>query len=127
MRDSRNEEIRRRKRIVTGTLRPLLPYVKGVSKALRQVFHCHGVVMAMKPHLTLKRMLVHSKDKRTPQKNAGVVYQVPCKDCPCEYTGETERRYGVREKEHQRDMRSSGREIFRGGKVHTGKKEELGH
>ena len=35
-----------------------------------------------------------------------MVYQVPCKDCPCVYTGDTERRYGVREKEHQRDVRS---------------------
>ena len=60
----------------------------------------------MKPHLTFKRMLVHLKDKRTPQENAGVVYQVPCKDCPSVYTGETERGYGVREKEHQRDVRS---------------------
>ena len=62
--------------------------------------------MTMKPHLTLKMMQVHPKDNKTPQKNAGVVYYFPCKDCPCVYTAETERRYGVREKEHQGDMRS---------------------
>ena len=89
-------------------------YVKGVSEALSRVFWCHGASMTMKPHMTPKRMLVHPKDKRTPQENAGVVHQVPCKYCPCVYTGETERRYGVREKEHQSDVR--------GGKVHTGKK-----
>ena len=55
----------------------------------------------MKPHLTLKRML----DKRTPREHAGVVYQVYCNNCQCVYTGETERRYGMREKEHQRDVR----------------------
>ena len=77
-----------------------IPYAKEVSEALSQVFSCHGVAMAMKHHLFLKRMLVHPKDKRTPQENAVVVYQVPCKDCPCVSTGETERRYGVREKEH---------------------------
>ena len=66
-----------------------IPYVKGVSEALG---HHHGVAMAMKPHLTLKRMLVHLKDKRTPQENAGVVYQIPCKYCPGVYTGEMERR-----------------------------------
>ena len=60
----------------------------------------------MKPHLTLKRMLLHPKDKRTPQENTGVVYQVPSKDFPYVYTGETERRYGVREKKHQWDVRS---------------------
>ena len=57
----------------------------------------HGVAMSMKLHLTLKRMLVHPKDKCTPQKNLDVVYQVPCKDCRDDYTGEIERRYGVRE------------------------------
>ena len=59
----------------------------------------------MKPHFTLKRILVHPKDKTSPQENAGVVYQVPCKACPGVYTGETEKRYGVRE-EHKRDVRS---------------------
>ena len=54
----------------------------------------------MKPHMTLKRMLVSPNDKRPLQENAGVVYQVPCKDCPFVYTWETERMYWVREKEH---------------------------
>ena len=77
-----------------------IPYTKGVLEALSWVFHRHGVAMAMKPHLTLKRMLIHHGDKRTPQENAGMAYKVPAKDCPCVYTGKTERRYGVREKEH---------------------------
>ena len=80
--------------------------VKGVSEALSWVFCHHGVAKAMKPPLTQKRMLVHPMDKRTPQENAGVVYQVLCKDCLCVYTGETERRYGVSEKEQQWDVRS---------------------
>ena len=65
-----------------------------------------GVATSMKPHLTRKRMLVHPKDKRTPQENVDVVCQVPYKDCPCVYTGGTERRYGVREKEHKRDVKT---------------------
>ena len=60
-----------------------IPYIKGVSEALSQVFCHHGVETAMKPHLTLKRMLVHPKEKRILQENAGVVHQVPCKDTPC--------------------------------------------
>ena len=50
--------------------------------------------------------MVHPKDKRTPQENAGVVYQVHSKDFPCVYTGEIETRYGMKEKEHQRDVSS---------------------
>ena len=41
-----------------------------------------------------------------PQGYAGVVYQVPCKDSTCVYTGETERKYKVSEKEQQHGMRS---------------------
>ena len=64
---------------MTWTQRPVtIPYVKGVSKALSWVFHCHDAAMAMKPHFTIKRMLVHSKDKSTPPESAGVVYQVTC-------------------------------------------------
>ena len=74
--------------------------IRGVSEALSRVFYHHRVAMWMKLHLKLKRMLVHLKDKRTPQ-NLGVVYQVPYKDCKDICTGETERRYGVREKENK--------------------------
>ena len=56
--------------------------------------------------MTLKRLLVHLKDKRTPHDTAGVVYQIPCKDCTKVYTGETGRRYGIREKEHRKDVDS---------------------
>ena len=57
--------------------RVTLPYVSLVSEVLSQVFCHHGVVTSMKHHMTLKRMLVHPKDKCTPQENVGVVYQVP--------------------------------------------------
>ena len=69
--------------------------VHGMGSCLTDLdclLHPHGVAMLMKLHLTLKRMLVHQKDKGTPQENSGVVYQVPCKDCQDLYTGETELR-----------------------------------
>ena len=54
-----------------------ISYVKGVSEALAQAYQRHSVSVAMKPHLTLKRMLVQPKDKKTPHNTAGVVYQIP--------------------------------------------------
>ena len=75
----------------------------------------------MKPHLTLKRMLVHLKDKCTSQENSGVVYQVPSKDCQDIYTDVTERRYGVREKEHNRDLKTLGEKRY----TRSGKKDSL--
>ena len=38
--------------------------------------------------------------------STGVLLQVPCKDCECIYTGEMERRKGVSEKEHKRDVKT---------------------
>ena len=35
---------------------------------------------------------------------AGVVYSIPCKDCLKVYIRETERRFGVRETKHRKDM-----------------------
>ena len=65
-----------------------IPYVKGVSETLARAYRCHGVSVAMKPHLTLKCMLVNLKNKRTPHDTAGVVYQIPSKDYTKVYTGE---------------------------------------
>ena len=50
-----------------------IPYIKMVSEALSWVFCYHSVMMVMKPcaHLTVTRMLVHSKDNRTPQDPTG--------------------------------------------------------
>ena len=59
----------------------------------------------MKSHLTLKRMLVHYKDKLTPQEKSGVVYHVPFKDWHNVYTGEMERLYGVRERSTREMLR----------------------
>ena len=73
-----------------------IPYVQGLSESLQNIFKKHNVSAAVKPHTTLKRLLVHPKDKRTPQETAGVVYEIPCRDCPSVYVGETGRRYGVR-------------------------------
>ena len=75
----------RKKKTVEGDMNTkttvIIPYVElCFLEAMSQVFWHHGVAMAMKPHLTLKRMVVHPKDKRTPQENAGVVYQIPWKD-----------------------------------------------
>ena len=98
-------------------IRVTLPYISRISKALSQVFfHCHGVATSMKLHMTLKRMLVHPKDKCTPQENLGVMYHVPCI-----YTDETERRYGVREKEHKSDVNTLEEKRY----TRSGKKDSL--
>ena len=51
-------------------------------------------------------MLVHTKDKRTHHDTAGIVYPISCKDYVKVYTGETGRRFDIREKEHHKDVDS---------------------
>ena len=55
----------------------------------------------MKPHLTLRQLLVHPKDKDADLDKAGVVYQVDCKECDASYIGQTGRHLRERLKEHK--------------------------
>ena len=65
----------------------------------------HRISTAVRPYKTLLQCLVHPKDKRTVQESAGVVYSIPCKDCPMVYIGEMDRRFEVRQKEHKKDLK----------------------
>ena len=55
----------------------------------------------MKPHNTLRRLLVHPKDKRDVLHTSNCIYEIPCKNCDKTYVGETERLFSARLKEHQ--------------------------
>ena len=51
----------------------------------------YGVATAMRPHTTLRRLLVHPKDKVELEEQGELVYQILCKNCGAEYIGETGR------------------------------------
>ena len=57
----------------------------------------------MRPHNTLKKLLVHPKDKLDTTQSCGVVYEKACKGCDKSYIGETGRVLGTRVKKHQKD------------------------
>jgi hypothetical protein len=82
----------------------ILPYVQGVTEPLSRVFNKYNISCAMRPHTTLRRLLVHPKDKVDKQKQCGVVYEVPCKNCDKSYIGETGRQLGQRVKEHREEV-----------------------
>ncbi len=81
----------------------VLPYVKGLTEKLTRIFRKHKISTAVKPHQTLRNILVHPKDKIEDSKKCGVVYRISCKNCPKQYIGETGRQLGVRINEHQNE------------------------
>ncbi|XP_072018334.1 uncharacterized protein [Amphiura filiformis] len=81
----------------------VIPYVAGVSEKISRIMRKHNVSTAMKPHTTIRNVLVHPKDKQGKEKTANCVYEIPCKHCPQSYIGEKKRQFGVRMNEHKRE------------------------
>ena len=76
----------------------VLPYVSGASEKLAQIFRKRGTVTAMKPHSTLKSLLVHRKDKSDSKEG---VCTIDCKGCDKKYIVEMKRKLKVHVKEHR--------------------------
>ena len=50
--------------------------------------------------------MVHPKDKVRDEEKTELVYRVPCKNCSSSYVGETGRKFGLRIKEHKKEVDS---------------------
>ena len=50
--------------------------------------------------------MVHPKDKVRDEEKTELIYRVPCKNCSSSYVGETGRKFGLRIKEHQKEVDS---------------------
>jgi hypothetical protein len=79
-----------------------LPYTKGLSKNLINIFRNHGVHAYHKPVNTIRSFLVHPKDKTPDSKKCGSVYKVSCPKCTDTYIGETIRTLDTRIGEHRK-------------------------
>ena len=66
----------------------VLPYVKGLSEALRRCLQQQGIRTVFRSDTTLRSQLVRHKDTVDPAKQDGVVYKIPC-ECGKVYIGET--------------------------------------
>ena len=89
-----------------------IPYQQGTSERIAKAFKKRGVSTAMKPHTTIRSLVVHPKDKLQPGQKAGVVYQIPCQQCDKSYIGETGRTLQERIIEHERDVRLNTKKTF---------------
>ena len=68
-----------------------LPYICGLSEAIRRVLSHLEVKVVFCPVRTLRQLLVHAKDPVPAEERKGVVYLIPCMDCPKVYIGQTGR------------------------------------
>nr|VZI09974.1 unnamed protein product [Spirometra erinaceieuropaei] len=73
-----------------------LPYIKNVSEATERIAGELGVGIARRPTATMRNKIMRVKDRLVVGEQSGVVYQIPCQDCPRHYTGQTERRLSSR-------------------------------
>ena len=84
----------------------VVPYVKGMSEAFARILKSHGIATANHPHRTLWNFVVHPKDKVRDEVKTELIYRVPCKNCSSSYVGETGRKFGLRIKEHKKEVDS---------------------
>ena len=81
----------------------VIPYVEGLTEKATRVYRRHGIAAAVRPHTTLRKLLVHPKDKRDPLTTTDCVYELPCANCKASYIGETGRRFSTRLSEHKKE------------------------
>ncbi len=81
----------------------VIPYVAGLSESVGRVMRKHRIATAMKPHTTMKQLLVHPKDKSEIEEVGELVYEIPCKSCDASYVGETGRLFKNRLHEHKQE------------------------
>ena len=90
----------------------VIPYVEGVSERIYRVIGKSGVATAMRPHTTLRFLLVHPKDNVELAEQGELVYQIPYKTCGVEYIGETGRLLKTQLDEHRKDGDNTNNEKY---------------
>ena len=58
-----NAQSKRKENNTQGKRQVLLPYIEKVTEKVSRILAKHGVNTVVKPHCTLRRLLVHPKDK----------------------------------------------------------------
>ena len=69
-----------------------LPYVRGITDALRRILLKQNIKVTTRPLNTQQRIFPSPKHQVPPEQRTNVIYNIPCSDCPSSYVGETGRR-----------------------------------
>jgi len=70
------------------------------------ILKSHSIATANRPHRTLRNFVVYPKDKVKDEEKTELIYRVPCKNCCSSCIGETGRKFGLRIKEHKKEVDS---------------------
>ena len=81
-----------------------LPYISGLSETVRRVLRLLAINVVFHPYHTLRHQLVRPKDPVPMDQWTGVVYQIPCSDCPKVYIGQSGRSLKHQLSEHRRAL-----------------------
>lgn len=91
-----------------------LPHIRGVTERVQRAAQKHRVSTPVEPHVKLRQLLVHPKDKIDQNNECD---EIPCCSCNKTYIGETGRPFYTRKKEDPRerdkepDKRHLGKDI----------------
>lgn len=77
-----------------------MPYIRGITEPLQQVIKRKYTNTVIKPHIKLRQLLVHPKDKNEQKKKCNIIYEISCRKT---YMGETGRPFNLRRKAHQKE------------------------
>ena len=77
-----------------------------------RVLKKYGLTTDMRSHTTLRRPLIHLKDKIESEEKGELIYQILCKSCGAVYTGETGRLFQTRLNEHKKDIENAQKEQY---------------
>ena len=78
-----------------------IPYIRGVSEAIRRILAPHNIRTVMKPVSLKWSLMKGAKDSTPTEETPGVVYAIGCAECPQVYIGETARTTKQRVREHR--------------------------
>ena len=91
----------------------VMPNIPNFTPQFNKIARKHGFRVANKTEQRVKDLTTNAK---TPlgNKNTNVVYNIPCKCRKHGYTGETDRKWETREKEHQNKVRLTKQDLEAG-------------
>ena len=71
-----------------SSIKTAIPYIQGVTEAIKRILNSHKVKVAQKPFQTLGHIFAKLKDPVTKEQRTDAIYSIPCNDCDNEYTSD---------------------------------------